>query len=178
MIAVAPIICAGKRAWMLSLQGSFRPECIPYFFIAWPPFRTFNLSNALANKFLGSVDLVELARVATEKLHLIAIQKLALAHCLDGPPNVIAVVMIDVGRPGQNIFVKVGQARRRRLIPLEPGNAVLEESLAGQALERLQPPVVAVKLVCLIAFVQQETEPRRGRFEHGCSNLRVVLEET
>src|SRR5215469_158120 len=170
MIAVAPIICAGKRAWMLSLQGSFRPECIPYFFIAWPPFRTFNLSNALANKFLASV--------ATEKLHLIAIQKLALAHCLDGPPNVIAVVMIDVGRPGQNIFVKVGQARRRRLIPLEPGNAVLEESLAGQALERLQPPVVAVKLVCLIAFFQQETEPGRGRFEHGCSNLRVVLEET
>ncbi len=144
---------------MLSFQGSFRLECVSYFLIAWPPFRALNLSNALPNEFLGGIDLVELARVATKKLRLIAIRKLALAHGLDSPPNVIAVVMIDVGRSGQDIFVKVGQARWRCFIPLETGNAMLEESLTGQALERLQPPVVAVKLVSLIAFVQQETQP-------------------
>jgi hypothetical protein len=38
---------------MLSPQGSFRLECVPYFLIAWPPFRAFNLSDSMLGKQPG-----------------------------------------------------------------------------------------------------------------------------
>src|SRR5712671_4476175 len=45
---------------------------------------------------------------------------------------------------------------------------MLEEGLARELLQRRQLPFVAVEAVGLVALVDQEAEPGRGRLEHRC----------
>ena len=42
--------------------------------------------------------------------------KPVLLHRLDRPPGIIAVVVIDVGRPDQDVAIKFRESRRRRLV--------------------------------------------------------------
>ena len=87
-------------------------------------------------------------------------------------------MVIDVGRPGQDVAVEFRQPRRRRLVPFEAGHAVREKGFAGEAFERRQLPLVAVQSVRLVALVQQEAQPRRRRLEHRGVEFGVSLEET
>ena len=86
-------------------------------------------------------------------------------------------MVIDVGGPDQDVAIELREARRRRLVALEAGHAVLEEGLARQALQRRQLALVAIQPVGLVAFVQQEAEPGRRGLEHRGLDLRMPLEE-
>src|SRR5215469_16511133 len=55
---------------------------------------------------------------------------------------------------------------------------MLEEGLARQPFERRQPAIIAIELVSLVAFVQQETEPGGRRLEDRRSDFWITLEET
>src|SRR6516165_1050830 len=129
--------------------------------LAWPPLRALNFGDALADECLGSVNLIQLARILSQEFGLITFRQLALAHGLERAPGIVAVMMVYVGGPRQDIFVKIGQTRRRRLIALESGYAMLEEGLARQPFQRCQPAIIAVELVSFVAFIQQETQPGR-----------------
>jgi len=83
-------------------------------------------------------------------------------------------MMIDVGGPGQNVAVKLRQTRRRRLVTLKAGDAVLKEGLAGQAFKRVSAAIVAVKPAGLVALVEQKAQPGGG----GLKDCRVDLGET
>ena len=87
-------------------------------------------------------------------------------------------MVIDVGRPGQDVAVEFRQARRRCLVPLEPGHTMRGEGLARQAFQGRQLALVAVEPVRLVAFVEQKAEPGRRCLEHRGVNLRVPVEET
>ena len=49
----------------------------------------------------GRLDVVQAARVVAQEFGLIGLGQLAFAHRLDRAPRVVAVVMVDVGGPGQ-----------------------------------------------------------------------------
>src|SRR5204862_4528304 len=100
-----------------------------HFLLGWPPVRTFDLGNAIADDVGRRLDLVEASRIGAEEFRLILLWQPVLLHCLDGPPGVIAVVMVDIGRPAQDVAVKFRQAGRRRLGALEAGPAMTEECL-------------------------------------------------
>src|SRR5207249_9298969 len=112
-----------------------------------PPVWPLDLGHALADELFGRLDVVETAGVVPEELGLVGLAQLALPHRLDGPPRVVPVVVVDIRRPGQDVLVELGQARRGGLVTLKAGDAVLQEGLAGQALQGRQLALVAVELV-------------------------------
>src|SRR5438477_7477996 len=118
-----------------------------HFLLGWPPVRTFDLGNAIADDVGRRLDLVEAPRIGAEEFRLILLREPVLLHCLDGPPGIIAVVMVDIGRPAQDVAVKFRQAGRRRLVAFEAGHAMLEEGLARQLFQRRPLPLIAVNLV-------------------------------
>ena len=130
------------------------------FFVVGPPVWAVYLGNTVADDLLGRLYVIEAAGVGPQEPGLVLDGQLALLHGLDGPPDVVAVVVVHVGCPGQDVAVEVWQTGRRRLVALEAGDAVLEEGLAGQALQRREPSVIAVEAVGLVALVQQEAQPR------------------
>ena len=69
-----------------------------------------DLGDAVADDVLGWVDVVEASGVASEEFCLVGDGKLALFHHLDGGPSVVAVVVIHVGGPSEDVLVELGQA--------------------------------------------------------------------
>ena len=110
--------------------------------------------------------MVELARIVSQEFALVGRWQLTRAHGLKRPPHIVAVVMIHIRRPGQDVFIKLGQTRGRSLIAFKAGHAVREKGFARQALERRQLALVAVQLIELIAAVEQKAQPGRGSLKH------------
>src|SRR5262249_33186324 len=94
-----------------------------------------DFTDPLPDDRRGRLDVVQAASVGPQELGLVSDGQSALLHRLDGPPGIIAVVVIDVRGPRQDVFVELREARRRGLITLKAGDAVLAEGLAGQALQ-------------------------------------------
>src|SRR5215469_5737738 len=147
-------------------HGCFGTQRGANFFLGRPPVGALDLRDAVANDRCRGLHLVEAAGIGAEELDLIVPGQPVLLHRLDGAPRVVAVVVIDVRRPAQDVAVELRQASRRRLVAFEAGHAVLEERLARQLLQWRQLPFVAVELAGLVALVDQEAEPSRRSLEH------------
>ena len=118
-----------------------------------------DLGDTVTNDLAGRLNIVETASVFSQEPGLVVNGQLAFFHGLDGPPDVVSVVVVDVGGPGEDVPIVVGQARRRGFVTLKAGDAMLEESLAGQLLQRRQVAVIPVEPVDLVAFIQEEAQP-------------------
>src|SRR6266567_6252641 len=100
-----------------------------------PPVRPLDFTDALPDDRRGRLDVVQAASVGPQERGLVGDGQSALLHRLDGPPGIIAVVVIDIRGPGQDVPVELREARWRSLIPLKASDTVLAEGLAGQALQ-------------------------------------------
>src|SRR5437762_6637119 len=94
------------------------------FLFGRPPARTFDLGDAVTDDRGRRLHLVEPTGVGAEELGLVLLRQPVLLHRLDRPPGVVAIVVIDVGRPAQDVAVELGQPRRRRLVAFEAGHAM------------------------------------------------------
>src|SRR5438132_13999170 len=103
-----------------------------------PPIRPLDCTDALPDDRRGRLDVVQAASVGPQELGLVGDGQSALLHRLNGPPGIIAVVVIDIRGPGQDVSVELREARWRGLITLEATDAVLTEGFAGQALQGRQ----------------------------------------
>ena len=54
------------------------------------------------------VPLGERARVAAEELRLIGLRQFALSHRINRAPRIVAIVMVHIGRPRQDVLVELG----------------------------------------------------------------------
>src|SRR6266481_1406469 len=116
-------------------DGGFWPEGRRDLLLGGPPVRPLDFTDALPDDRRGWRDVVQATGVGPQELDLVGDGQPALLHRLDGPPGVIAVVVINIRGPGQDVSVELWKARRGGLISLEAGDTVLAEGLAGQALE-------------------------------------------
>src|SRR6266446_8827904 len=142
------------------------PQRSADFLFRWPPVRAIDLGDALADDVDRRLHVIEAPGVGAQEFGLILLRQAVCLHRLHRAPGVVAVVVVDVGRPAQDVAIELRQSRRRRLVPFEAGHAMLEESLARELLQRRQLPFVAVEAVGLVALVDQEAEPGRGRLEN------------
>src|SRR5207302_9291159 len=149
-----------------------------HFLVRRPPVGALDLGNALADDVGRRLHLVEAAGVGAQELGLILLRQPVFLHGFDGAPSVIAVMVIDIRRPAQDIAIEFREPRGRRLVALKASHAMLKECLARQALQRRQLSLVLVKFIRLIALVDQEAKPGRGGLEHSSVDLRVPLEKS
>src|SRR5216683_7250801 len=133
-------------------DGGFWPEGRRDLLLGGPPVRPLDFTDALPDDRRGWRDVVQATGVGPQELDLVGDGQPALLHRLDGPPGVIAVVVIDIRGPGQDVPVELREACRGGLITLKAGNAVLVEGLAGQALQGGQLALVAIEPVGLVAL--------------------------
>src|SRR5215469_13332821 len=147
------------------------------FLVGRPPVRPLDLGDAGADDVSRRLYLVEASGVGAEEFGLLLLRQPMFLHRLDRAPGVVAVVVVDIGRPAQDVAVEFGEPRRRRLVALEAGHAMLKEGLARQLLQRRQLPLVLVEPVGLVAFVYEEAEPGRRGLEHRRVDFRMPLEE-
>src|SRR5713101_8852316 len=141
----------------LGIKGSF------HLFLRGPPVRPLDLGHPLANELFRRGDVVQFARVFPEKLGLVGVGQLALAHRFNRPPRVVAVVVVNIGGPRKNVLVELRQARRRGLIAFKAGDTVFKESLAGQALRWCYPGNALVGFVLLWAASKSREDRRPER---------------
>src|SRR5215510_16597781 len=64
-----------------------------------PPVRPLDFTDPLPDDRRGRLDVVQAASVGPQELGLVSDGQSALLHRLDGPPGIIAVVVIDVRGP-------------------------------------------------------------------------------
>src|SRR6516165_214468 len=76
------------------------------FLFGRPPIRALDLGDALADDVGRRLHLVEAAGVGAEELGLIFLRQPIFLHGFDRAPSVVAVMVIHIGRPAQNIAVK------------------------------------------------------------------------
>src|SRR4029077_8521486 len=95
----------GNLKRCLAGHCGFRLEGLLYLLFAWPPVRPLDFTDALPDDGRGGFDFVEAARIIAQHLGLKFLRELALLHRLDGSPSVVAVVVIDVRRPGGDFSV-------------------------------------------------------------------------
>src|SRR5271156_521594 len=158
-------------------NGSFRSERRLHLLLRWPPIRALDLGYAVADEGFGRIDFVEPACVVTKELRLVLLRKFTLAHGLDRPPRVVSIMMVNVGRPRQDVLVELRQTRRRCFVAFEAGYAMLEKGLARETLERRKLALIAVEPIVLVAFVQHEAQPGRGSLKDCGPEFGVALEE-
>src|SRR5207253_4625989 len=124
----APLPCARRLA---AGDGGLRLEGCLDLLVRRPPVGPLDFTDALPDDRRGRLDVVQAAGVGPQELGLVGDGQPALLHRLNGPPGIIAVVVIDVRGPGQDVPVELREARRWGLITLKAGDAVLAEGLAG-----------------------------------------------
>src|SRR4051794_1885941 len=154
------------RCWVCLFGGHSADRCLgpqrgADLFVGRPPVGALDLGDAVADDSGRRLYLVEPAGVGAEEFGLILLRQIVFLHRFDRPPDVVAVVMIDIRRPAEDVAIELRQPRRRCFVALEAGHAMLEESLAWQPLQGRQLPLVFVEPVGLVALVDQEAEPSR-----------------
>src|SRR2546429_6161203 len=159
-------------------DGGFWPEGRFDLLLSGPPVRPLDCTDPLPDDRRGRLDVVQAAGVSPQERGLVGDGQPALLHRLDGPPGIIAVVVIDIRGPGQDVSVELREAPWPGLITLEATDAVLTEGFAGQALQGRQLALVAIEPVGLVAFVYQEAQPGGGGLKYGSVDLRMPLKET
>src|SRR5882672_5780050 len=103
-------------------DGGLWPEGRLDLLLSGPPVGPLDFTDPLPDDRLGRLDVVQAAGVGPQELGLVGNGQPALLHRLDGPPGIIAVVVIDVRGPGQDVSIKLREGRRGSLITLEAGD--------------------------------------------------------
>src|SRR5712692_9342250 len=76
------------------------PEGCLDLLLSGPPVGPLDFTDPLPDDRRGRRDVVQAARVGPQELGLVGDGQRALLHLLDGPPGIIAGVVIDVRGPG------------------------------------------------------------------------------
>src|SRR5262245_56593195 len=92
---------------MRAHDSSLRLQRTLDLFVRRPPVRPLNLRDSIAYEFFGRVNVIQFASIFSEELGLVRLRQLALTHGLKRPPRIVAVVVVDVRRPSQNVLVKL-----------------------------------------------------------------------
>src|ERR1700758_2392231 len=118
--------------YLISRDRGLRAQRGAHFLLGWPPVRALDLGDSLSDDVGRGLHLVESPCVGAEELGLILLRQPVFLHGLDRAPGVVAVMVVDIRRPAQDVAIEFREPRRRRFVALEAGHAMREKCLARQ----------------------------------------------